>query len=206
MCGGRTSGGDALHHNGRGTELTMQELLSRTTLWKGQCVQPAPHILKALQLLSILQAFYGQVNSMEGRLVHKPKAEQQIDCIVRNSGFRESSKDMLANEKATADSSRHVQSVRGCHALNVRSWSGQAHNCGEGTSGYAKPSNNAFPAADSVKACYSGPNVRSNLWNTALANDFNFDFLHRILLKYVIWNILRNLMCVRSYCLQIQTY
>lgn len=108
-----------------------------------------PRMLRPLLLLSVSWGCRGQVNSVAGRVPCQPKAEQQLDSVDQNDGISDIVKKMLANKKARAKSSRHVQSISGCNALNARSWSRPTVNSWEGTSGYAKPSTDDSPAADS---------------------------------------------------------
>lgn len=46
-----------------------------------------PLMLRPLLLLSVLWGPYGQVISMEGRVLHQPKAQQQLDWVDQNHGF-----------------------------------------------------------------------------------------------------------------------
>lgn len=128
--------------------LTVQKHVSSVTIWKGQCVHLClafhacwDHYCRCL----FLWISYGQVSSMAQQVCHQSEAEQQ-EMVVMYSVT--SSKKMLMNKKARAKSSRYVQSVSGCHALNVRSWSGPTVNSQEGMSGYAKLSTDDSPAAD----------------------------------------------------------
>lgn len=86
-------------------------------------------------------------------------------------------KKMLVNKKARAKSSRYVQSVSGCHDLNVRSWSGPTVNSQEGMSGYAKPSADDSPAADILATAGQMLEVMS-LWIAPTTTDsVNFGIL-----------------------------
>lgn len=67
---------------------------------------------------------YGPFKSMAERVSRQPKAEQQLDCVDQSDGLCDTvrkQRDGAGNENAAAESTRHVQSVSGCNALNVRS-------------------------------------------------------------------------------------
>lgn len=131
-----------------------------------------PRVLGPLHLLSVLRGSYGQVNSMAGRVPHRPKAERQLGGVDQDDGSGDGKQGGQSRERRTCPTSKWME----CFKCQVLIWA-DSKLWREGTSGYAKPSGDDSPAADSDTLTAAGQMWEiMSLWITpAMRNSLNFD-------------------------------